>query len=81
MKSIKILGAIAAVLLVPAFSTLANSGIIKVTVAQDSPYRQTAKPVATASGVKFQVAAVKTQTDTAAKVKTTSTRNVHPHWR
>jgi hypothetical protein len=81
MKSIKILGAMAAVLLAPAFSTMANSGIIKVTVAQDSPYRLTAKPAATASGVKFQVAAVKTQADTAAKDKASSTRAVRPHWR
>jgi hypothetical protein len=81
MKSIKILGAMAAILLVPALSTMANSGIIKVTVAPDSPYRQTAKPAATASGVKFQVAAVKTQNNAAAKEKATSTRGVRPHWR
>jgi len=77
MKSIRIFGAMAVVLLLPAFSTMANSGIFKATVAQDSPYRRTAKPVATASGVRFQVAAVKTQNE----VKATSTRNVRPHWR
>jgi hypothetical protein len=77
----KIFGALAAILLVPAFSATASSGITKVTVAQDSPYRQKAKPVATASGVKFQVAAVKSQTDTAAKAKTAPTNVAHPHWR
>ena len=81
MKSIRILGVVAAVLLVPALSTMANSGMIKRTVAPDSPYRQTAKPATNASGVKFQVAAVKTQDNTAAKAKATSTRDVRPHWR
>jgi hypothetical protein len=55
--------------------------MIKRTVAPDSPYRQTAKPATNASGVKFQVAAVKTQDNTAAKAKATSTRDVRPHWR
>jgi hypothetical protein len=77
MKSIKILGATAAVLLVPVLSNMASTGITKATVAPDSPYRQTAKPAATASGVKFQVAAVKTRSEN----KTTATRAVRPHWR
>jgi hypothetical protein len=47
--------------------TLANSGLIHRTVASDSPYRQAAaKPVATTTGTKFQIAPVKMETATPA---------------
>ena len=62
---------------VPVFSSMANNGILKVTVAPDSTCQQTAKPVTNSAGVKFQVAAVKTPHD----VKAVAPRDVHPHWR
>jgi hypothetical protein len=75
---------VAAVALMPAVSAMANSGLMKVTVAPDSPYRQKAPlPVASVSGTKFQIAVVKTAT-TVSKPKPAALVSqpvAHPRWR
>jgi lipopolysaccharide/colanic/teichoic acid biosynthesis glycosyltransferase len=75
---------VAAAVLMPAVSTMANSGLIKVTQASDTPYRQKAQlPVASAAGSKFQIAAVKTATNASAPNSAASVSQpvTHPRWR
>ena len=79
----QMLAIVAAVALAPAIPTLANAGIIKVTVARDTPYRQPAAPpvASTSSGAKFQIAPVKMETS-ASNVPSAAPKVLpHPHWR
>jgi len=76
--------AVVAAVIAPAIPTMANSGLIKVTVARDTPYRQRAElPVASSSGTKFQIAPVKMQTSVpASNVAASASRPVpRPRWR
>jgi hypothetical protein len=80
----RIFAAVAAAVIAPAITTMANSGLLKVTVANDTPYRQRAElPVASSSGTKFQIAPVKMQTTSPATNAAASvSRPVpRPHWR
>jgi hypothetical protein len=73
----------ALLLMVPATPTLANSGLMKVTVAPDSPYRQTAYQAAKAeSRTKFEIAPVKLEVAAKDHTVAEAPRSiVHPHWR
>ena len=80
------LAALAAMAIIPVMPAMANAGLCKVTVAQDTPYRQIGgKTVAvkSLSSEKFQIAPVKMQNaaPAAATPAPAPTANVRPHWR
>jgi hypothetical protein len=82
MKTRKSLAIAAAALLAAALPTMANSGLIKVTVSADTPYRHVQMPVASTSGAKFQIAPIKTATDAyVTNVGAPVAHVVRPHWR
>lgn len=64
----------------PAIPAVANSGLIKVTVAPDTPYRQ--KTAAAAPAGTFQIASVKMETPAASPNSVAIPYHmVRPHWR